>query len=120
MENVIVNLNSRKMLPTYTDGQLTVLAARVGLTLDQLKQLHRFAQQTYQYIGADLAACSDSKRGIKRAVLVEVLLDADHITMACRNLPEELKRWLRVKSTQYPLDDIYAAVGAGFPYALYE
>ena len=70
MAKVKVNLKSRKMLPKYTDEELTFLAERVGLTLDQLKKIHSAGQQrTYQYIGSDLAEANGGKL-MKRADMV--------------------------------------------------
>src|SRR5579864_6550799 len=92
-----INIKSKKMLPKFTDEQLTFLAGRVGLTLEQLKVIHSAAHQTYQQIGYDLAEANGGK-GIKRADLVEVVLDASYIEMnAGRLLTPELKAWLSSK-----------------------
>jgi hypothetical protein len=120
---VKVNLKSRSMLPKYSDAELTGLAERVGLTLEQLKEIHRAAHATYQAIGADLAECNEG-RGMKRADLVEVVLDASYMESfgwyPATAIPAELKEWLRTKSMQFPLDQVYQAVGAGFLYPGYE
>lgn len=120
MKKVTVNINSRKMLPKFTDEELTQIAERVGLTLDQLKEVHRLAYQTYNYISADLAELNDGKP-MKRYVVVECVLDASRIQTTCqRELTSEIKDWLDNRSMKFPLDDVYAAVAAGFPYPLYE
>jgi hypothetical protein len=117
---VKVNIKSKKMLPKYSDEELAQLAAGVGLTLEQLKAVHQAAHQTYQYIGADLAEANGGK-GMDRESLVEVVLDASYMEMACgRQLTPEIKDWLRTKASKYPLTAVYGAVAAGFPYPSYE
>lgn len=110
-----VNLKSRSMLPQFSEAELTVLAERVGLTLEQLKLLHDLAHATYQQLGYDLQGPH------KREDLVEVILDADYIEMnSGRRLTPELRAWLRSKASNYKLDWVYEAVGAGFPFPQYE
>jgi hypothetical protein len=111
-----VPIKSRKQLPRYSDVELTILAERVGLTLPLLKELHRAGHATYEAIGYDLAALNEGK-GMKREELVEVVLDASYIEMYGGPSPE-LKTWLH--STKNSLEDVYGAMAAGFPYALYE
>jgi hypothetical protein len=118
MKYPVVNLKSRKMLPQYTDLQLTTLAERVGLSLAELKLLHRAAHDTYQAIGYDLSEANGGK-GIDRESLVEVVLDASYMEMYGRLTPE-IKEWLKKKASTYNLSWVYAAVGAGFPFAKYE
>lgn len=121
---VKVNLKSRQMLPRYTAEELTVLAGRVGLTLEQLKAIHDLANATYQYIGFDLAEANGGK-AMKRADLVEVVLDANYMETADsqggpKRLTPELREWLSTKASKFPLAHVYEAVGAAFPYPEYE
>jgi hypothetical protein len=114
-----VNIRSRQMLPKYTDEELTVLASRIGLTLDQLKRYGNAAYRTYAAIGGDLAEVCP--RGMKRYDVVEVALDADHISIY-GDLEPDLKAWRANRfNLNYKLEDYYAAVAAvAFPYPLYE
>jgi hypothetical protein len=118
---VKVNLKSKQMLPQYSDEDLTGLAERIGLTLELLKLLYRCAHATYQYIGADLANLEGNERGMSRECLVEVVLDANYMDQAAKHiLTPELKKWKEKGYSQYTLDWVYEAVGAGFPFAMYE
>jgi len=114
------SINSRKMLPKFSDEELTALAERVGLTLEQLKLVHRAAHATYQAIGYDLAECNGGK-SIKRADLVEVVLDANYMVCnAGQMLTPAIREWLESKAATYKLEDVYAAVAADFPFPAYE
>ena len=126
MKQVKVNLKSRKPLPKYTDEELTFLAVRVGLTLEQLKVVQAAAYATYQYIGSDLAEANGGKL-MKRADMVEVVLDANYIEaaddqrgLAGRKLTPELREWLNTKASKFNLDYVYQAVGAAFSFPDYE
>lgn len=118
-----VNLRSREMLPKYSDEELTILAERVGLKLDQLKKVQALSYQVYGYIGADLAEANEGKP-MKRYDLVEVVLDANRIESFAEHnggkLDPELRDWLGTRSMNYDLEDVYAAVGAAFTYPSYE
>lgn len=115
-----VNIKSRSMLPKYSDEELTALAERIGLTLEQLKEYHDAVNRTYHAIGHDLAEARGGG-SMKRAEFVEVVLDADHI-LSYGQLSQELKTWYagRWKSPKFKLDHYYEAVAAGFPYPEYE
>ena len=117
MKPFIVNIKSRKMLPTITDDQMAILATRVGLELTTLKEIQNAAHRLYQEIGYDLAELNEGKP-TKREDLVEVLLDAGRLERLC-SLSEPAKTWLH-SSYNLPLNDVYTAVGAAFPYPLYE
>ena len=112
-----VNIRSRKMLPRYTDEELTALAARVGLTLAQLKTIQIEAHKVYQEIGADLAEANGGK-SMRRADVVEVVLDAGRVEQGI--VDPALRRWFQQERFLYSLDRFYEAVAAGFPYPLYE
>lgn len=123
-----VPVSSRKMLPAYTDEQKTFLASRIGLTLEQLKRLQEAAHATYGAIGADLAEANGGK-AIKRADLVEVVQDANHMehfglrggwSENTRRLNQELLAWIKTERQKYKLEHVYEAVAAGFPYPAYE
>jgi hypothetical protein len=115
-----VNIKSRSMLPKYTDEELTLLAQRIGLTLEQLKEFHEAVNRTYHAIGYDL---QEARGGgdMKRAEFIEVVLDADHV-LAYGELSPELKEWYsnRWKNVRFNLNYYYEAVAAGFPYPTYE
>ncbi len=122
---VKVNIRSRQMLPKFTDEQLTAIAGRVGLSLEQLNVLHCMANATYQAIGADLAQVNNGKC-IKRRDLIEIVMDASHIESfgiskyIKGSEDPAIKDWLRNRSMEFKLDDVYAAIGVGFPYPEYE
>lgn len=109
---LFVNIKSPKMLPKLSDTQLDTLALRIGLTLDQLKRLQEAAHQTYQEIGADLEGGPH-----KREDIIEIVLDAGRLRHAIRD-PELLKAYQQLNT--HPLDHVYEAFAAGFPYARYE
>jgi hypothetical protein len=70
-------------------------AAKLGLTIPDLETLCNAAAQTWQYIGCDCLQAMGGK-DIRRAVVIELVLDADHIlTNSARNLSEEVKGVLR-------------------------
>ena len=121
IKKVDVPIKSRTRLPSYTDEQLEWLAKRVGLTLEQLKHIHRLAHATYQDIGGDAVEANDGK-SLTREAVVEMVLDASymHHTHLWKDTSEEIKQWLDRKSMTYEYDWVLAAVAAGFPYALYE
>ncbi len=118
---VKVNIGSKSTLPKYSDEELTILADRAGLTLPLLKELHSAGHATYQAIGHDLAECRDRGVLASREEIVEVILDASYMEMYAAPSPE-LRLWLRDKSVggKCKLEDIYAAMAAGFPYSEYE
>lgn len=113
-----VNIKSRAMLPKYSDEELTALAERIGLTLPLLKELHACGHAVYQYIGYDLAEANGGKC-MRRAALVEIVLDASYIETNTKPSPA-LAEWLKGKSLKHKLGWIYEAMAAGFPYAEYE
>jgi hypothetical protein len=119
-----VNIRSRTTLPVYTDEEKTLLAEKIGMTLDQLKRYGNSAYRTYNALGPDLAICNDQvRRAIKREYLVEIVLDADRID-TYGGLEPDLKLWRdrrRFSLGNCTLEDYYAAVAAvAFPFALYE
>jgi hypothetical protein len=118
-KKVKVNIRSKSILPTYTDEELTELAERIGMTLDQLKRYGRACYSTYGAISADLHNMSPL---MKRYNVVECTLDADHIEMYGR-LDKDLIEWRRARwlDDKMKLEDYYAAVAAiSFPYPVYE
>ncbi len=121
-----VPIKSKKMLPRYSSEELALLAKRVGLNLEQLKQIHAAANATYQAIGHDLqqcrAECGEPGASMSREETVEVVLDANYIEQyggPAMNTPE-MKEWLRTKATKYKLEHVYEAVAAAFPFSEYE
>jgi hypothetical protein len=112
-----INIKSRKILPNISDEQMEALAKRVGLDLTTLKEIQNAAHRLYQEIGYDLAECNDGKP-TNREDLVEVLLDASRLEKDSK-LSETAKTWLD-SMVHYDLVDIYAAVGAAFPFPKYE
>lgn len=114
------NIKSRSMLPQFSDADLETIGKKYGLTLEQLKNLHRCAYDTYQYIGADLHQVNDGKP-MRREDLVEVVLDANHMeTFNKRKLLPEVKAWCDSAAEKYGLNTMYSIVAIAFPFALYE
>jgi predicted nucleic acid-binding protein len=106
---------SRKYLQ-FTPQDIEKLANKVGLTVDQLKSLHKAATATWQSIAYDIFQC-DEGNDIKRAILIEVVLDANHIdTYGKQYLTPELTEWLQTKATKYDLDWVYSAFAPAFPF----
>ena len=105
----------------FTPEDIEYLAKKVGLTVDQLKSLHRAAQATWQSIAYDILGCAGEQGGtvkdIKRAEVIEVVLDANHIdTYGKVYLTPELTEWLRTKALKYGLDWVYSAFAPAFPF----
>lgn len=122
---VLVPYKAKTMLPKYSDEELTEIAATVGLSLVQLKDVQRAAYATYCAIGHDLAECNGGK-AMSREVVVETSLDANYINMygwrsgGVTGPPAEIEVWLREKVSTYALEVVYAAVATAFPFPRYE
>lgn len=103
------------MLPEYSDEEMSALAQRIGLTLEQLRNLHKAAHATYQTIGGDFGG------NLKREVLVEAVMDANYMeAFGSHYLTPELIQWINRVASTYELDWVYEAMGAGFRYPMYE
>lgn len=120
MKTVKVIIKSRSVLPPFSDEELTTLATRIGLTLDQLQRLGEAVYRTYGAIGADLSQANDGKL-MKRRDVIEVVLDAGHLETFGR-LEPDLKLWRSASFTRPgTLDDYYGAIAAvAFPHSEYE
>ena len=85
------------------------LCKRLKLTPEGLKELRRAAQQTWKYIGYDILQ-ANGEQDIPRAEVIEVVLDADHITMACHQLSPEVKATLSHVTPQHDYDALQSAL----------
>lgn len=107
-----VNIRSRETLPEYTDAELTLLAERIGMTLDQLKRYGEAAWRTYGAISDDLHCGPESPGTMKRATIVEIALDASHID-TYGGLEPDLVEWRAKRFDHFAkLEFYYAAVAA--------
>lgn len=114
---LFVNIKSRSMLPKLDPLQLDALATRIGLTLAQLERLQEVAYGVYQEIGHDLAELGE----MTRYVVVETVLDAGRVRERLgRNAEDQALIPAYDRLSDYPLDHVYEAFAAGFPYPRYE
>jgi len=97
---------------------------KLGLTNDQVQILQDCANAVYGEISADLPPDNKKHGTCKRAVIIEVVVDAGRLkqevvrNLARRGVPQGLDNLVVRSCRDY--DDIRALIGPAFPHAEYE